>query len=126
MNDGHARGDGVTRRCEVPGLAVDEQPSAVRLVLPAEDLQQGALARAVLAEQAHDLPGVRLEAHAVQRLHTREVLADVVELQQRHHKPICLRISAWFCRVISTPLVSVTGGGALPWVAHSKTATAVS
>ena len=126
VDDGHAGGDGVAGRCEVALLAVDDEPPAVGLVLAAEDLQQRALARAVLAQQAHDLARAGLEAHPVQRLDAGEELADVVELQRRHHKPICLRISAWLARVISTPLVNVTAGGVLPWVAHSKTAVDVS
>jgi hypothetical protein len=84
VDDGHAGRDGVAGRREVALLAVDEQPAAVGLVLAAEDLQQRALAGAVLAEQAHDLARPRLEADPVQRLDAGEHLADVVELQGRH------------------------------------------
>ena len=48
-------------------LHLDQDLAAVRPVHAGDDLDQGRLARAVVAEQAHDLPRADRQAHAIQR-----------------------------------------------------------
>src|SRR5439155_26561967 len=64
-------------------LAVDEDPTLVGLVQPVDDLHQGRLAGAVLAEQAEDLALANLEGDGVVREHPREALRDPLEPQRR-------------------------------------------
>ncbi len=52
------------RPSRLPGAMDDLAPVVVQL--PGEDVEQGGLARPVLAQKAHPLPGVHLEGEAVQ------------------------------------------------------------
>ena len=63
--------------------AVDQHLAGVGLLDPADDLHQGGLAGAVLAEQRHDFSGVHVEAHATERLHAGKPLVDRAELEER-------------------------------------------
>ena len=63
--------------------AVDEDVARVRLLDAPDDLHQGRLAGAVLAEQRDHLAGVHVEADASQRVHARKPLVDVPKLKNR-------------------------------------------
>ena len=64
-------------------LALPHHVPLVGTVRPGEDLDQGRLAGAVLAEQAVHLTGADVEVDAVERPDAREGLDDAVHLQQR-------------------------------------------
>ena len=57
-----------------------------RLDDPAERLDEGRFAGAVLAEQREDLAGVKVERHAAQRGDSAEPLHDVAESDQRRSR----------------------------------------
>ena len=63
--------------------AVDQHSPESGCSIAADDLHQGGLAGAVLAEQRDDLPGVHLEAHAAQRVHAGKRLSDRAKLKER-------------------------------------------
>jgi hypothetical protein len=65
------------------GLAVDPELTGLRLVEPGEHLDQRRLARAVLPEEAVDLPGEHVQVDAAQRLRPAEALRQAVEGQAR-------------------------------------------
>ena len=86
--------------------AVDQHLAGVGLLDPADDLHQGGLAGAVLAEQRHDFSRVHVEAYATERLHAGKPLVDRAELEERRagHRPrSCasdvLNSSTLFCRI---------------------------
>ena len=58
-------------------LSFDVALTLVRLVNACEDLDQGRLACAVLADQAQDLAGLYRELHLVKRLDTRKYLCAI-------------------------------------------------
>ena len=61
------------------GLAADRHAAPVGLEHVGQDLDEGRLAGAVLAQQRHDLAARDVEAHALQRARAAEGLVDVVE-----------------------------------------------
>ena len=69
-------------------LAVDRQRPAVRLVHPGEDLHQGGLARAVLAEQRVHLAAAQLHRPVDQRAHRAERLRGVPQLEITGASPL--------------------------------------
>ena len=68
LNDRDARPESVCGGVEVDRLSVEEQAPAVGPVDPAERLDQGGLARAVLADERVHLPGREVERDLVERL----------------------------------------------------------
>ena len=68
-------------------LAVDEDLARVRLVEAGQDVHQGGLAGAVLAEQAEHLAAVDRDRDAVVGEHAREALGDVLELEAHGPPP---------------------------------------
>ena len=76
-----ARVDGLV---EVLGLAVDPELAFGRREVAGDDLDQGRLAGAVVAHEAHDIAGLDREIDALQRLDGAEMLGDALELQQSH------------------------------------------
>ncbi len=78
-------------------LAVQHDLARGGLVRPREDLDEGGLARAVLAEQAVHLAGQHVEVHPVERLGAREVLDDALHAQQGGGGVAALRR----CRVVA-------------------------
>jgi hypothetical protein len=64
-------------------LALDQQLSFVGDMDAGEDLDQGRLAGAVVAEHAGHLAGVHLQGDVLQGVDAAEVLGDVAGLQQR-------------------------------------------
>src|SRR5450830_3265 len=76
-------GNAVGRRPEAHDLLANLQVAAVGRIEPAEDLQQGRLARAVLAHQRMHAVGPRLETDLRQRPDPGKLLADTVEAQAR-------------------------------------------
>ena len=68
------------RATDLDRLAVEEDRPAVGLVDPGQDLDQGALAGAVLADEGVDLAGHQVERHVGQRLGGSEALRDATEL----------------------------------------------
>ena len=83
VDRGDAGGERRLRRDHRERAAVELQAAGVGLIDAGQDLDQGRLAGAVLADQGRDLARVELEAHAVQRLHARERLADAGKLEDR-------------------------------------------
>ena len=76
-----AGGDGVTGPGERDGLVVDEDLALVGLVEPVEHVHQRALAGAVLAEQAVDLPRLDDEVDVVVGHEGPEALGDAAQFQ---------------------------------------------
>ena len=81
VDHAHARVDRGARRPELDGLALDQDLALVGVVEPVEDVHEGRLARAVLAEQGVHLPLAEVEAHVVVRDDPREPLRDVPHLE---------------------------------------------
>ena len=129
VNHRHAAGDAVGRAFEGQGLRADMQRAAAGDIGPAEDLQQGRFARAVLAHQRMHLPGLGGKTDAVQRLDPGKGLADAVKPQGRSghfHSPILVSSSWKLARVIRvTSSMAVYLGGSLPVVTHSNIISAV-
>ncbi len=63
--------------------AFDDEFAFVRRLRAGDDLDERALAAAVLAEQVIDLPALEREAHAAQRMHAGETLVHADHLQKR-------------------------------------------
>jgi hypothetical protein len=78
-----ARLDGGRRALEAHGLAAEADVPGIGLVEPEHDVHQGALARAVLAEQAQHLTLVQREVDVLVRDHAREGLRDPPHLEDR-------------------------------------------
>ena len=74
---------GVARRCDVGLLAVDVDLAGIGPVGAGQDLDQGRLAGAVMAEQADDLAGMEIDRHVVDRLDAAEGDGDVAHLDER-------------------------------------------
>ena len=79
MDRGDAEASGVLRRAQAHGRAVDEDCAVVRRVEAGEDLDQGRLAGAVLADQRRHLAAAQLERAVDERLYAREGLRDAAE-----------------------------------------------
>jgi hypothetical protein len=73
---------GVARILEMHRLAFEQDLAAGRLVHARHGLDEGRLARAVVAEQAMALAGVDLQRDAVQCDHRAEMLLDVLHFNQ--------------------------------------------
>ncbi len=73
-------------------LAVDQDSPAVGPVRAGQHLDQGALARTVLAQQHVHLAAAQIEVHAVECDHARERFADPLEAQQ---------FRRWFARELA-------------------------
>jgi hypothetical protein len=82
VRDHHALGQRLAWRVLAAPDAVHAHRAAVRSEGPAEDAEQGALARAVLPRQREDLTVPECEAHVVERTHPRERLRDVADLKK--------------------------------------------
>jgi hypothetical protein len=96
--------DRVLRRAHPHGLALDQDLALVRVVEPVEDVHQGRLARAVLAEERVHLVREQVEVDPVVRDDAREALRDTAQLQDggvghlgdscrkagRHRPPSCV------------------------------------
>jgi hypothetical protein len=72
----------IERAGHVHGLALDEDPPAVRPDRARKGLDQGALARAVVADQRHDLAGICGEAGVVKRQHAAVALDQAARFEQ--------------------------------------------
>ena len=73
---------GVVGAADRHRLPVEEELALVRRVDPRDGLDEGGLARAVVADEADDLARRHLEVHAVEGLHGPEPLAHSAEGQQ--------------------------------------------
>ena len=62
-------------------LTLEDDLAAIRLMHARQGLDEGGFARAVFAHQRVDLARLQVEAHLVQRLHAREDLRNVIELE---------------------------------------------
>jgi hypothetical protein len=77
-------------KCHLP--AVDEDLARRGLVHPRHRLDEGRLARAVVAEQAVAFPRLHVERDPAEGDHRPEVLLDVAHLDQRHQRsPVIMR-----------------------------------
>jgi hypothetical protein len=76
-----AQRPGVVHRPQRQRLTVEEDLARVRLVEAAEDLHQGRLAGAVVADQPEHLALVEVQAHVAQRGQRPEPLGDVLDPQ---------------------------------------------
>ncbi len=76
-----------TRRCPEPGERLAHQPNLARIGLQqlADDVQNGGLAAAIGAEQAHDFTACDLQAEAVQHLAAAEALVEAIDPKRRGH-----------------------------------------
>ena len=83
VDDGDAEGAGLGGPVDLDDLAVEHDRPAVGLVDAGQDLDQRALARAVLADQGVDLAGDEVERDVVERLGGCEALGDPVQLGTR-------------------------------------------
>jgi hypothetical protein len=81
-----AQGDGVVGLVDLDRPATDLDLALVLGIEAVEDVHQGALARAVLAEEGQDLALVERKADPVVGQHPREALGDVACLQDRGHR----------------------------------------
>ena len=78
---GHAQtADGVRRQAGDVGF-VEDDPAGSRFEGSGHRIEQGGLAGAVRADQAHDRPSFDGEVHLAERLHAAEGLADVATFQ---------------------------------------------
>src|SRR5439155_26418743 len=73
----------VLRAVDLNGAPVEEDLAAVRAVDAGHALDQGRLARAVVADECHDLSVAHLEVDIGERLHRPERLRDTAELEDR-------------------------------------------
>ena len=64
-------------------LSKDFHAARIPRINAAEDFHQGGFARAVLAQQGHDLPRPQVKGYVVQGFHARECLVDVGQLYDR-------------------------------------------
>ncbi len=92
------RVDGVRRRAEVHGLAVEHDLARVGPVQPVQAVHQGRLAGPVLAQQGVDLAGAHVEVDRVVRDDAREGLGDAPELEHRGARAPGVR-TRWGVRV---------------------------
>ena len=60
----------------VNGTTGDGEPAVIRGLRPGDDLDEGRLAGAVLADERVNLSGAQVEGYAAQRAHAREGLGD--------------------------------------------------
>jgi hypothetical protein len=84
-------GQRVGRRAQAHGLAVEADRALVGLVEPVEDLHQGGLAGAVLADQRVDRARMDGEGDVVVGAERAERLDDSVELDRGWVQPALLR-----------------------------------
>ena len=82
MNKPDAEPVGVGHAADLGRPAVDADFALIGTVDAAQDIDEGGLSGAVLAEQGMDLPAAQLEVHAVQRDDAAEALADAAEREQ--------------------------------------------
>ena len=78
-----ARPDGVAGGAEHAGLAIHQDFSRVRAVMPGQNGHKGALARAVLAEQGLDPPRMDIQADLPVGPHRPENLGDASQGHRR-------------------------------------------
>ena len=69
---------------EVRGLALQDDVPGARGVVPGDDLDEGGLARPVVAHEAHDLPGADVEIDVLEGLDGPEVLRDAAHFENGH------------------------------------------
>ena len=81
MDHADAGGDRVARPVELDRLVVDQDLALVRLVEAVQDVHEGRLARAILAEQAEDLAGLHDEIDPLVRHDPGEALGDPPQLE---------------------------------------------
>ena len=80
VDDRDSHRSGVCWAVEGDDLAVEHHGPGVRLMDPGQDLDQGALAGAVLAHKPMDLSSHQLDGNVIERLRPAEVLGDPDEL----------------------------------------------
>ncbi len=87
--------DGIVGLVDLHRFTTDRDLALVLRVEAVEDVHQGALARAVFAEEGQDLALIQGETDAVVGKHPREAFGYVARLQDWDHRrsPPCLRIS---------------------------------
>ena len=73
------------RRGELDGLAVEQDLAGILPVIAGQDLDQGRLAGAVLADQRMNLARLDLERGRAQRRDAGEALVDAVHGEKRRH-----------------------------------------
>src|SRR5215475_7413008 len=81
VDDVDAERAGLFHRGEVDLLTVEQDPPGGRRLEAADDLQQGGLARAVVADQAEHLALLQAHVHVHQRRHRAVPLGDVLDAQ---------------------------------------------
>ena len=77
--------DGVARALDLHRLAVDQDLALVGLEQPVEDVHQGRLARAVLAEQGVDLAGLDGQVDVVVGDQVAEALGDAAQFESQRN-----------------------------------------
>jgi len=81
MDRRHPGGGGGMGIGKAAGAAVDLDRAGIGLVDAGQDLDDGRLARPVLADQRHHLAGAQIKRHIEERLHPRKGLGDAVQAQ---------------------------------------------
>ena len=89
-------------------LAVDEDLALVGRVQPVQDVHQGALARAVLAQQAVDLAGLDDEVDVIVRDERAEPLRDAAQLELHRDLSSAGDKDALQATAVSTTAVNTT------------------
>ena len=125
VDDADPRLQRVARGPKTNGRPVDRDAAGVRLVNAGEDLDQRALAGAVLADQGLDLSAAQAERDVVQRHDSRKLLANAGRLEDHARR----RHGAHFCSAGrrgtgSSAGRSVTGGAVDLSLNTSRTPTA--
>ena len=76
MDDADPGGDGLARIGEADRAAIEQELARIGLVDAGQDLDQGRLARTILAQERMDRAGAQFQGDIGQGHHTRERLAD--------------------------------------------------
>ena len=83
MDERDAASSRLERRPRAVRAAVDVHLAPIGTHRARDDVHQGALAGAVLADQGVHLPGAKLEVHSVQGHRRAEPLREVAQLEHR-------------------------------------------
>ena len=74
--------------------AVDDDLSAIRLVVPGDDLDQGRLAGTILSEQRQHRTADGVEVHAMEDLDAAKGLANLAGLKPERLRPVVCHCKA--------------------------------
>ena len=87
VNHADAQSQGVPGAGQADRLAGHQDPAAVGMIKPRQDVHQGALPRPVFPQQGVDFPGQDLEGDLVEGNHAGKCFANALDAQQLSHDP---------------------------------------